>query len=390
MKHGTVRVVHYDEISAGGSVSGRETDPSALSCPYTGTDDGHEREILWQSRIAERQQEIWRCAIYLRLSREDEGTAIESNSIRNQRVLLMDYIAARPELYFTGEWVDDGYSGSSFERPALQRMLQAARDGKVDCILVKDLSRFGREYIQTGWYLKKWFPQWGIRFIAVADHYDSASALFGEKALLLPILNLMNDAYCRDISRKVKNSQEARRRQGDYVGAFAPYGYQKAMINKHKLVVDRQTADVVQKIFHWKNAGHSAEKICAFLNVLLIPSPYVYKKISGQSYKSGFVDRRKQNSLSNMTNNKDVNETSGQSCLSDNTDTQKVLLWSPVAVRRILKNQLYIGILQQGKTRKINYKLAQRCKVPPEEWISTDKAVPPIIEESLFWKCQRR
>ena len=224
----------------------------------------------------------------------------------------------------------------------------------------------------------------------MADHYDSASALFGEKALLLPILNLMNDAYCRDISRKVKNSQEARRRQGDYVGAFAPYGYQKAMINKHKLVVDRQTADVVQKIFHWKNAGHSAEKICAFLNVLLIPSPYVYKKISGQSYKSGFVDRRKQNSLSNMTNNKDVNETSGQFCLSDNTDTQKVLLWSPVAVRRILKNQLYIGILQQGKTRKINYKLAQRCKVPPEEWISTDKAVPPIIEESLFWKCQSR
>ena len=204
MKHGTVRVVHYDEISAGGSVSGRETDSSALSCPYTGTDDGHEREILWQSRITERQQEIWRCALYLRLSREDEGAAIESNSIRNQRVLLMDYIAARPELCFTGEWVDDGYSGSSFERPALQRMLQAARDGKVDCILVKDLSRFGREYIQTGWYLKKWFPQWGIRFIAVADHYDSASALFGEKALLLPILNLMNDAYCRDISRKVK------------------------------------------------------------------------------------------------------------------------------------------------------------------------------------------
>lgn len=162
------------------------------------------------------------------------------------------------------------------------------------------------------------------------------------------------------------------------------------MINKHKLVVDRQTADVVQKIFHWKNAGHSAEKICAFLNVLLIPSPYVYKKISGQSYKSGFVDRRKQNSLSNMTNNKDVNETSGQFYLSDNTDTQKVLLWSPVAVRRILKNQLYIGILQQGKTRKINYKLAQRCKVPPEEWISTDKAVPPIVEESLFWKCQSR
>ena len=93
--------------------------------------------------------------------------------------------------------------------------------------------------------MKKWFPQWGIRFIAVADHYDSASALFGEKALLLPILNLMNDAYCRDISRKVKNSQEARRRQGDYVGAFAPYGYQKAMINKHKLVVDRQTGGYV-------------------------------------------------------------------------------------------------------------------------------------------------
>lgn len=145
-----------------------------------------------------------------------------------------------------------------------------------------------------------------------------------------------------------------------------------------------------KRYFIGKMQGIPRKRFVRFLNVLLIPSPYVYKKISGQSYKSGFVDRRKQNSLSNMTNNKDVNETSGQFCLSDNTDTQKVLLWSPVAVRRILKNQLYIGILQQGKTRKINYKLAQRCKVPPEEWISTDKAVPPIIEESLFWKCQSR
>ena len=164
MKHGTVRVVHYDEISAGGSVSGRETDPSALSCPYTGTDDGHEREILWQRRIAERQQEIWRCALYLRLSREDEGTAIESNSIRNQRVLLMDYIAARPELCFTGEWVDDGYSGSSFERPALQRMLQAARDGKVDCILVKDLISFRTRVYTDRMVFEKVVPAVGDTF----------------------------------------------------------------------------------------------------------------------------------------------------------------------------------------------------------------------------------
>lgn len=116
------------------------------------------------SRIAERQQEIWRCAIYLRLSREDEGTAIESNSIRNQRVLLMDYIAARPELCFTGEWVDDGYSGSSFERPALQRMLQAARDGKVDCILVKDLSRFGRGVYTDRMVFEKVVPTVGDTF----------------------------------------------------------------------------------------------------------------------------------------------------------------------------------------------------------------------------------
>lgn len=420
VKHGTVRVVHYDEISAGGPGSERETGSPALSYPNTKADDGNRRGTLWRSSVTGRQQGIWRCALYLRLSREDEGSDLESNSIGNQRTLLMEYIADRPELCLSGEWVDDGYSGSSFERPALQQMLQAAREGKLDCILVKDLSRFGREYIQTGWYLKKWFPQWGIRFIAVADHYDSANALFGEKALLLPILNLMNDAYCRDISRKVKNSQEARRRQGDYVGAFAPYGYQKAITNKHKLVIDKQTADVVRKIFYWKSAGYSAEKICAFLNVLLIPSPYVYKKISGQSYVSGFVDRRKRNSLSYMSNNMDTKETSGlsnvfdnmdaketsslsyvsdnvdtdiekdASALSDNADTQKVCLWSPVAVRRILKNQLYIGILQQGKTRKINYKLSQRCQVPPEEWISIEKAVPPLIEESLFWKCQNR
>lgn len=310
--------------------------------------------------VTGRGREEQRCGMYLRISKEDGDGQSESNSIANQRLMIQEFLRDRPQWRLIGEWVDDGFSGSRFDRPALQGLLQAAREGDIDCILVKDLSRFGREYIQTGQYLRSLFPQWGVRFIAIGDSYDSATSDFCEDTLLMPILTLMNDAYCRDISQKVRNGQNARRRRGDYVGAFAPYGYRKSRSDCHRLELDEGSAAVVKKIFSWRAGGHSAEKIAGYLNTLLIPSPYCYKKQSTQSYVSGFVDRN------------------------------KIGLWSPVAVRRILKNQIYIGVLQQGKSRKVSYKLQKRQAVPERDWICVAGAVPQMIPEPLFEKCQGR
>ena len=301
-----------------------------------------------------------RCGSYLRISREDEGRQSESNSIGNQRLVIEQYLQQHPEWVHVGEWVDDGVSGSRFERPGLQGLLQAAKTGQINCILVKDLSRFGREYIQTGWYIRYLFPQWGVRFVAIGDGYDTAKADFCEDALLVPVLNLMNDAYCHDISRKVRNGQNARRRQGDYVGAFAPYGYQKCEENYHKLKEDPESARIVKKIFTWRASGYSAEKIADYLNYLMIPSPYLHKQHTTEHYVSGFADRK------------------------------KGTLWTPVSVRRILKNELYTGILQQGKSRTVSYKLQRRQSLPKEQWICVPGGVPQIISQELFEQCQGR
>lgn len=289
----------------------------------------------------------------------ENNTAIsrESDSISNQRILIQEYLKEHPEMELVEEWVDDGYSGSSFERPGVSRMLQAAREERIDCILVKDLSRFGREYIQTGRYLQRMLPDLGVRFIAICDGYDSERTEFMEEALLLPVMNLMNDAYCRDISRKVRCQQAAKRRQGDYVGAFAVYGYRKAEQDHNKLVRDEPAAQVVEKIFYWRKKGNSAEKICGFLNSLLIPSPYCYKKMNHSNYTSGFAGE----------------------------DTG---LWSPVAVRRILKNEMYTGVMIQGKDRKISYKVKRRVRISREDWICVPGAVPVIVEPELFQEVQ--
>ena len=304
-----------------------------------------------------------RCGLYLRISREEERTITSGNSISNQRILLMEYLDKRQEegLHYAGEWIDDGYSGSGFERPGWQKLLQAAQLGQIDCILVKDLSRLGREYIQTGWYLTKIFPAWGIRVIAVGDGYDSSQADFCRDSLLIPIMNLMNDAYCRDVSNKVKSSQNARKRQGDYLGAFAPYGYRKQQADYHVLEPEQESAEVVRKIFTWRSIRCSPEKIARNLNVLLVPSPYTHKRLKNEKFQSGFL----------------------QETVADHWHG-----WSAAAVRRILRNPLYIGTLQQGKSYKISHKINKRCRVPKEQWISVPHRVEPIVSEEIFAACQ--
>ena len=189
----------------------------------------------------------YRCAVYLRLSRSD-GDQQESNSIKNQRALLNDYMGKHPELHKFDEYVDDGYSGTNFERPDFKRMMQDIEKRNVNCIIVKDLSRFGRNYIETGRYLERIFPFMGVRFIAINDHYDSAEENDDKGRILIPFNNLINDTYCRDISLRVRSHLDVKRKEGQFIGSFAGYGYRKDPKDKNHLIIDEYAAGIVQEM----------------------------------------------------------------------------------------------------------------------------------------------
>ncbi|MDX5038886.1 recombinase family protein, partial [Streptococcus suis] len=214
--------------------------------------------------------------IYLRLSRDD-GDNVESNSIINQRSLLRDF-ARNHEFTILEEFVDDGISGLTFNRPDFNRMMAMVNDKVIDTIIVKDLSRFGRDYIETGKYLQRIFPAMGVRFISVNDHYDSLTADTNETHLVMPIKSLINDSYCRDISTKVRSTQKAKRQKGEFIGAFAPYGYRKDDKQRNHLVVDENVRPTIEKIFALKLEGYSSNAIAGFLNQAGIETPLHRKK----------------------------------------------------------------------------------------------------------------
>ena len=202
-------------------------------------------------------KKVYRTAIYCRLSRED-GDKLESNSIASQRAICEDYIARHDDLEVVCDpFIDDGYSGVSFNRPNFKKLEEAIRKGRIDCIVVKDLSRFSRNYIDGGRYLEKIFPQLGIRFIAVNDAYDSLTGDPQSDSFVIPFKNLINDSYCKDISMKIRSSLEVKQKNGEFVGAFAPYGYKKSPENKNQLIVDEEVSEYVQMIFSLYKDGIS-------------------------------------------------------------------------------------------------------------------------------------
>ena len=202
-----------------------------------------------------------RAAAYLRLSIED-GDKAESNSIGNQRELIRDFVAERPELHLVGEYADDGYTGTNFERPGFTQMMEDIKSGKINCIIVKDLSRLGRNYIEMGKYLEQIFPMMGIRFIAINDNYDNANTESSDSdSIVGPFKNLLNDSYCRDISIKVRSQLDIKRRKGEFIGGYAMYGYCKDERNKSRLVVDEYAAEIVRSIYRRKLEGMSAKVI---------------------------------------------------------------------------------------------------------------------------------
>lgn len=302
-------------------------------------------------------------AMYLRLSRDDSDVGdvtdgkgnmkSESNSIGNQRELIRAYIHEQQDIELYDIYVDDGFSGSNFDRPEFKRMMSDVEAGRVNCVIVKDLSRFGRDYIESGRYIQKVFPALGVRFIALTDHYDSIHADAGESGIVLPVKNFINDSYCRDISTKVKSQLEVKRKNGECIAPFALYGYRKAEYNKNQLVIDEYAADIVRKIFEWKMDGMAVSAIAEKLNGLGVLSPKEYKKSIGSNYKGGFSGAVKS-------------------------------MWSSSTVKRILTNEAYLGHLIQGKTEKINYKLKKSVEKPKEDWIKVEDTHEAIISDDNF------
>lgn len=291
-----------------------------------------------------------KACMYLRLSRED-GELSESNSISNQRQIILSFAQAN-ELDVCYEYIDDGYSGANFNRPDFGRMIRDLEDGLFNTIIVKDLSRFGRDYIESGKYLQKVFPEKNVRFISVNDNYDSENADVSDTHLILPIRNFINDSYCRDISMKVKSSKEVKRKNGQFIGAFAPFGYKKDVKDKHKLVVDTEVSHIVERIFQMKIDGYSSKAIADFLNSIGLATPSRHKENSGENFSTGFV----------VKNSK----------------------WDSKTVNRVIQNKVYIGVLEQGKTAKLNYKSKKEVKVSKEDWIITEDAHEGIVSKSVF------
>lgn len=293
---------------------------------------------------------------YIRLSYTNDKDN-ESDSVANQRKLLDSFIEGHPDIEAASEKVDDGWSGILFDRPAFKEMMTEIEAGSINCVIVKDLSRLGRDYIETGRYLRRIFPAYGVRFIAINDNIDTLKDSGDD--LVVSVKSIINDAYCHDISVKTRSALSVKRSNGDYVGACTVYGYKKSEENKNQLVIDEYPAGVVQNIFRMKMDGMSAARIAEELNSRGVLSPLAYKKNRGFPHpKGGYADK---------------------------ADAK----WSATTIIRILKDETYTGTLLQGRQGTFNYKLKDLIDKPESEWVRTENAHEAIIHKRDFDLVQR-
>lgn len=303
--------------------------------------------------------EEYRAMAYYRLSKDDKNEDRSkdsegeiSDSILNQRKLVHAYLQNHPGITLVDEAYDDGYSGTNYDRPGFRSVLEKVQSGSINCVIVKDLSRLGREYIETGKYLEMIFPSFGVRFIAINDDVDSDHSTAGDD-IIIPIKNIMNESYCRELSKKLRNQFRIQRGNGEFLGAFASYGYCKSPNDKHKLVIDEYAAEVVRGIFSMKIKGCSQNIIADFLNREKVLPPAEYKKSLGMKYKTGFQ-----------------------------ASTQAK--WSAVTINRILNNPIYIGTLVQGKRGTPNYKIKKMRVRNENDWVVVENNHPAIIDPLMF------
>ncbi len=289
---------------------------------------------------------VYLAGLYMRLSKEDG--ARESAGMEGQRLLLRSY-AERRGFHVIEEYVDDGYSGTNYDRPGFLRMLRDIEEGRINMVLTKDLSRLGRNYLASGELTEEYFPQKNVRFIAINDGYDSDE---GEDDMA-PFRHVINEMYARDISKKIRSSLYAKMRDGQYIGSFPPYGYQKSEKHKNKLVVDREAADIVRWIFRSAAKGETTKNIVEKLNEEKIPVPLDHRRI--REGKEG-LDRK----------------------------------WTASGVCKILRNQVYLGHTLQGKSRKPSFRSERSYARKREDWIVTKNTHIPLVEEEIFVRAQRR
>lgn len=299
----------------------------------------------------------WKAAEYLRISRED-GDKEESDSIGSQKDITHEYVEQNDDIVFVDEYVDDGWTGTNFTRPDFERMLSDVKRGAVNCIIVKDLSRLGRNYILVGQYLEMIFPLLNIRFISVVDRIDSVKDPASINNALVSFKNVMNDEYCRDISNKVRASLDRKRGKGEFIGSFASYGYFKDPEDRHHLVIDPVAAEAVRNIYQWFLGGMSIIGIAKKLNQLGVPNPTAYKKQLGFHYR----------------------HPTGELCDG---------LWPDSSVKRILKNRIYTGDMVQSKTKIKSYKVQVCTNVPEEKWIVVPDTHEAIIPRDQFETVQQ-
>lgn len=312
-----------------------------------------ERKGAEEGTIQKRQ--MFSVALYIRLSKEDSGRQ-NQNTVENQVALLKEFVKNKADMKVFEIYVDNGYSGTNFERPAFRRMMEDAKCGKINCIIVKDLSRLGRSYLETGNYLEKIFPFWKIRFISVTDHFDSfmTNSLEKEKMLSneieIPLKNIINEVYAKDISRKVSSAIEIKKQEGRHGGGLAPYGYQKSKTVKGRYEIDEEAAEVVRYIFRLRSKGYGYCSIVRILNEKGIKSPSAYR------YKKGIVKK----------------------------EQMQQVLWKTYAIENMLRDEVYLGNMVRGKTHSAMYRGEKRHRVPRTEWRIVKGMHEPVISQELF------
>lgn len=295
------------------------------------------------------QQRIYKVGGYARLSVEDSGKK-DADTIEAQKELLESHIAAQPDMQFCGLYCDNGRTGTNFQRPEFERLMGDVRAGKIDCIVVKDLSRFGRNYKETGNYLERIFPFLDVRFVAVSDNFDTLTAERSQDGYIVPLKNIINEAYSKDISRKISSALEVKQRAGEFIGAWAAYGYRKCAGDKHRIEPDPATAPIVREIFSLRMGGMSFNKIAKRLNDEKIPTPSQYLHQIG--------------------------------CIK--TDRYDNAKWNPQVAKKITESEVYLGHMVQGKKKSDISRGLKQHHTQRNDWIIVKNTHEPLIDEDTF------
>ena len=292
---------------------------------------------------------VYRTGGYARLSVEDSGRP-GADTIAMQEELILEYIQTQADMQFCGLYSDNGRTGTNFDRPAFERLMEDVRTGRIDCIIVKDLSRFGRNYKEAGNYLERIFPFLDVRFVAINDHFDTLTAERTAEGYIVPLKNMINEAYSKDISRKSCSALATKQRNGEFIGSWAPYGYRKCAEDTHHIELEEETAPVVWDIFQWRLSGMGCTQIARRLNDLGVPSPSRYHYLNGDAKSDRYAN----------------------------------VPWHCQTVKQILASEVYLGHMVQGRKRS-GFREGQKQKlVPKSEWVIVRNTHTPLIDEQTF------